>query len=124
MSGFQVLGITDPTSCLTALARQKPDLILMDITMPEVDGYELCKMLRQSRHMRSVPIVMFTGRDGLIDRMRAQLVGANDYITKPVNADKLISKVQRLLQSSQNSSSQTSDRVLEIGMRGAEYSHS
>jgi twitching motility two-component system response regulator PilG len=96
----------------------------MDITMPEVDGYELCKMLRQSRHMRSVPIVMFTGRDGLIDRMRAQLVGANDYITKPVNADKLISKVQRLLQSSQNSSSQTSDRVLEIGMRGAEYSHS
>jgi twitching motility two-component system response regulator PilG len=102
MSGFQVLGITDPTSCLTSLVRQKPALILMDITMPEIDGYELCTMLRQSRHMRNVPIVMFTGRDGLIDRMRAQLAGANDYVTKPVNADKLITKVQRLLQSHKN----------------------
>ncbi len=110
MSGFQVLGITDPTSCLTSLVRQKPALILMDITMPEIDGYELCTMLRQSRHMRNVPIVMFTGRDGLIDRMRAQLAGANDYITKPVNADKLITKVQRLLQSNKTLSNQlTSD---------------
>lgn len=101
MSGFRVLGITDPTSCLTLLVRQKPALILMDITMPEVDGYELCTMLRQSRHIRNVPIVMFTGRDGLIDRMRAQLVGASDYITKPVNTDTLITKVQRLLQNNQ-----------------------
>ena len=101
MSGFRVLGITDPTSCLTLLVRQKPALILMDITMPEIDGYELCTMLRQSRHIRNVPIVMFTGRDGLIDRMRAQLVGANDYITKPVNTDTLITKVQRLLQNNQ-----------------------
>ena len=99
MSGFDVLGITDPSICLTALARQKPALILMDITMPEIDGYELCKMLRQSRHMRNVPIIMFTGKDGLIDRMRAQLVGANDYITKPVNAEKLIAKVQGLIHS-------------------------
>jgi twitching motility two-component system response regulator PilG len=116
MSGFQVLGITDPTTCLTSLVRQKPALILMDITMPEIDGYELCTMLRQSRHMRNVPIVMFTGRDGLIDRMRAQLAGANDYITKPVNADKLIAKVQRLLQNSKTLSNQlTSDIDAKIG---------
>jgi twitching motility two-component system response regulator PilG len=116
MSGFQVLGITDPTSCLTSLVRQKPALILMDITMPEIDGYELCTMLRQSRHMRNVPIVMFTGRDGLIDRMRAQLTGANDYIIKPVNADKLITKVQRLLQNSKSLSNQiTSDIDIKMG---------
>ncbi len=100
MSGFEVLGITEPSTCLTALVRQKPALILMDITMPEIDGYELCKMLRQSRHMRNVPIVMFTGKDGLIDRMRAKLVGANGYITKPVNAEKLIAKVQHLIHTS------------------------
>lgn len=100
-SGFQVLGITEPTSCLTSLIRQKPDLILMDITMPEIDGYELCNMLRQSRHLRNVPIIMFTGRDGIIDRMRAQLVGASDYVTKPVNTNKLITKVQKLIQTNQ-----------------------
>jgi twitching motility two-component system response regulator PilG len=111
MSGFQVLGMTDPTSCLTSLVRQKPALILMDITMPEIDGYELCTMLRQSRHMRNVPIVMFTGRDGIIDRMRAQLAGANDFITKPVNADKLITKVQRLLQNNKSLSNQLSGDI-------------
>jgi twitching motility two-component system response regulator PilG len=105
MSGFRILGITDPASCLSLLVRQKPSLILMDITMPEIDGYELCKMLRQSRHLRNVPIVMFTAREGLIDRMRAQLVGANEYITKPVNAEKLIAKVQRLLENNQNNQS-------------------
>jgi twitching motility two-component system response regulator PilG len=99
--GFQVLGITDPTSCLTSLIRQRPDLILMDITMPEIDGYELCNMLRQSRHLRNVPIIMFTGRDGIIDRMRAQLVGASDYVTKPVNTNILITKVQKLIQTNQ-----------------------
>lgn len=111
MFGFQVLGITDPTSCLTSLVRQKPALILMDITMPEIDGYELCTMLRQSRHMRNVPIVMFTGRDGIIDRMRAQLAGASDYVTKPVNADKLVTKVQRLLQNNKYLSNQLSSDV-------------
>lgn len=111
MFGFQILGITDPTSCLTSLVRQKPALILMDITMPEIDGYELCTMLRQSRHMRNVPIVMFTGRDGIIDRMRAQLAGANDYITKPVNADKLVTKVQRLLQNNKYLSNQLSSDI-------------
>jgi twitching motility two-component system response regulator PilG len=111
MFGFQVLGITDPTSCLTSLVRQKPALILMDITMPEIDGYELCTMLRQSRHMRNVPIVMFTGREGIIDRMRAQLAGASDYVTKPVNADKLVTKVQRLLQNNKYLSNQLSSDV-------------
>jgi twitching motility two-component system response regulator PilG len=111
-SGFQVLGITDPTSCLTSLIRQKPALILMDITMPEIDGYELCNMLRQSRHMRNVPIIMFTGREGIIDRVRAQFVGANDYITKPVNTNKLISKVQQLIQTSQKLTNQQEQESL------------
>jgi len=112
-SGFQVLGITEPTSCLTSLIRQKPDLILMDITMPEIDGYELCNMLRHSRHLRNVPIIMFTGREGIIDRMRAQLVGANDYVTKPVNTDKLITKVKRLIQSSQKNINQQEKESLK-----------
>jgi twitching motility two-component system response regulator PilG len=112
-SGFRVLGITDPTSCLTSLIRQKPALILMDITMPEIDGYELCNMLRQSRQMKSVPIVMFTGRDGIIDRMRAQLVGANDYITKPVNVNTLLTKVQKLIQNDSKTINQINQQSLK-----------
>lgn len=98
MAQYQVLSITDPATSLTTLARNKPALILMDINMPEIDGYELCRMLRQSRHLKDIPIVMFTGRDGIIDRVRAQLAGAVDYITKPVEADILIAKVRELIE--------------------------
>jgi twitching motility two-component system response regulator PilG len=85
----------------------------MDITMPEIDGYELCNMLRQSRQMKSVPIVMFTGRDGIIDRMRAQLVGANDYITKPVNVNTLLTKVQKLIQNDSKTINQINQQSLK-----------
>jgi len=96
-SGYQVLGISDPASSLTTLVRQKPALILMDINMPDIDGYELCRMLRQSRHLRDVPIVMFTGRDGLIDRARSQLSGAVGYLTKPVEVSQLLDTVKKFV---------------------------
>jgi twitching motility two-component system response regulator PilG len=68
----------------------------MDINMPDIDGYELCRMLRQSRQLKDVPIVMLTGRDGLIDRLRAQLVGANSYLTKPFAPEQLTQAVQKV----------------------------
>lgn len=95
-SGYRVLGLTEPTRALTALVRYKPALILMDISMPEIDGYELCQLLRQSSLLGEIPIVMLTGREGLIDRLRARMVGANDYITKPFTPDQLFNVVNKL----------------------------
>ncbi len=99
-SGYRVLGLTEPTRALTALARYKPALILMDISMPEIDGYELCQLLRQSTLLKEIPIVMLTGREGLIDRLRARMVGANDYITKPFTPQQLFTVVNKLASSS------------------------
>ncbi len=96
-SGYQVLGLTEPARAIAALARQKPDLVLMDITMPEVDGYELCRMFRQSDLLKDVPIVMLTGRDGLIDRIRARMVGATDYLTKPFTPQELLTLADRFV---------------------------
>lgn len=93
-AGYEVLSITDPTHALSALARKKPVLILMDITMP-VSGYELSRLLRQSESLADVPIVMLTGRDGVVDRVRARMVGATEYITKPFNPDQLVQKVRQ-----------------------------
>ena len=95
-AGYQVLNITDPTSTLTTLVRQKPSLILMDINMPDINGYELCRLLRRSRKLKKVPIVMLTGRDGIIDKLQAQIVGAVQYLTKPFDPNQLIKVVQRL----------------------------
>ena len=96
-SGFEVLGILEPAKALTQLVRHKPDLILMDINMPGVDGYELCRMLRQSKLLRSIPIVMVTGRDGMIDRLRAKVAGATDYLTKPFRPEELLVLVMQII---------------------------
>ena len=98
MSGYDVLGITEPTQALTALVRQRPALILMDVNMPDIDGYELCSMLRQSRQLREIPIVMLTGRDGILDRLRAKTLGVEYYLTKPFNPERLIESIQKAIE--------------------------
>jgi twitching motility two-component system response regulator PilG len=95
--GYKVLEITEPARALTTLVRQKPALVLLDISMPDISGYELCSMLRQSTLLREIPIVMLTGRDGMIDKIRARMVGATDYITKPFKPEQLLTVAQKLI---------------------------
>lgn len=94
--GYQVISITEPASALSILVRHKPALILLDINMPEIDGYELCQMLNRSRILKEIPVVMLTGREGLVDRLRAKFIGVSEYLTKPFNPNELIEIVQRL----------------------------
>jgi twitching motility two-component system response regulator PilG len=96
--GYRVLSLTDPLRALSSLVHERPALVLMDISMPYVDGYELCRMLRQCSALKQTPIVMLTGRDGLVDRVRARLVGTADYITKPFDAKTLVDVVTNLVQ--------------------------
>ena len=98
-AGYRVLELMEPARVLTMLVRDKPNLILMDISMPDIDGYELCRMLRLSSALKKVPIVMLTGRDGLVDRIRARMVGATNYITKPFQPEQLINTVSELINS-------------------------
>lgn len=91
----------EPARALTMLVRDKPNLVLMDISMPEIDGYELCRMLRLSSALKEVPIVMLTGRDGLVDRIRARMVGATNYVTKPFQPQQLLNVVNELVNSAQ-----------------------
>jgi twitching motility two-component system response regulator PilG len=70
----------------------------MDIEMPKMDGYELCRQARQQEDLRSVPIVMLTGREGIIDRVRAKMAGCTAYLTKPFNPQELLDLVEKLAQ--------------------------
>lgn len=95
---FQVSTVENPMKALSALHRVKPDLILMDITMPGLNGYQLCSLLRKSNpHFETVPIIMVTGNRGLIDRAKAKLAGATDYLTKPFTREGLLEIVQKYL---------------------------
>lgn len=94
--GYKVLSITDPTVALKKLSQHQPTVIFMDINMPDINGYDLCSLLRKSQKFKDIPIVMLTGRDGMIDRVRAKIVGATDYLTKPCDPNKLISLTKAL----------------------------
>ena len=99
LAGYQVLGITQPRHALNILKfnNKRAQLIIMDINMPEQNGFQLCDELRQSGYLKDIPIIMLTGRDGLIDKFKAHLKGIKAFMTKPLDSVKLLSSVQQLL---------------------------
>ena len=94
---FSVFMINDPVRALMQVVRCQPDLVLLDVEMPNLDGYELCSLLRRHPAFKSVPIVMVTGNTGFIDRARAKLVGASGYLTKPFSRSELLKIIFRNL---------------------------
>jgi twitching motility two-component system response regulator PilG len=95
--GYEATSIGNPLKALGLLFQLQPNLILCDITMPELDGYELCVMLRHSTAFRQTPIVMLTGKDGFLDRVKARMVGATDYLTKPFGSSELLALVEKYI---------------------------
>ena len=94
---FSVSLIQDPVKALVQILKIKPDLILLDIGMPNLDGYQLCSLLRNHVLFKLTPIVIVTGKEGFIDRAKARLVGATDYITKPFTQSELLKIAFRYL---------------------------
>ena len=91
--GYRVLSIPEPTTALTALVRYQPILILMDINMPELNGFELCEMLQRSRKLKNIPVVMLTGKEGIMNQLRAKWLGVMHYLKKPFEPQQLIEVV-------------------------------
>ena len=94
---FQVTTVNDPIQASSIIFRLEPDLILLDITMPRINGYKLCTLLRSSLVFAQTPIIMVTGNTGFIDKARAKLVGATDYLTKPFTQEGLIEIIDKYL---------------------------
>ena len=94
---FEVTAIDDPVQAVPIIFRLKPDLILLDITMPRINGYKICGLLRSSDHCNQTPIIMVTGNTGLIDKARAKLAGATDYFTKPFTRQELMLVIEKYL---------------------------
>ena len=95
---YQVILASKAAEALDILSKQKIDLLLLDLTMPDVDGLEFCKTIRQMTKFRDLPIVMVTARDGLIDKMKGQIAGTNKYLTKPFEPEELLEVVNKYIQ--------------------------
>jgi two-component system, chemotaxis family, response regulator PixG len=76
-----------------SIIRHKPDLILLDLNMAGIDGYELCRIIRNNSMFKNTPIIFVTGSKGIVDKVKARLVGASGYLTKPFTRAELLKMV-------------------------------
>ena len=82
---------------MPSLIRNKPDFIFLDLLMPITNGYEVCEQIRKTPRLKDIPVIILTGKDGLVDRMRAKIVGATGFLGKPVNAESVIKMLDKYL---------------------------
>jgi twitching motility two-component system response regulator PilG len=93
--GYRVIAAASGLEALGKLNDGLPSLILLDITMPGMDGYQLCKIINGNQETESIPVVMLTGKDGFFDKVKGRMVGSTDYITKPFDPEALLRAVER-----------------------------
>ncbi|MEB3190767.1 MAG: response regulator [Snowella sp.] len=96
-SNYQFVGINDPLRAIAILLTRKPELIFLDLVMPNANGYEICGQLRRLSIFRNTPIVILTGNDGIVDRVRAKMVGSTDFLGKPVDPDTVLNTIRKYL---------------------------
>jgi DNA-binding response OmpR family regulator len=96
-SGYNVIGAEDGQEALELAAERTPDLMVLDVMMPKLDGYELTRRVRAEAALRSIPVILLTARSQESDIDRGFEVGADDYLKKPFNPDELVARVRAVL---------------------------
>jgi two-component system, chemotaxis family, response regulator PixG len=96
-NGYRSYGVQDPLKIMPSLIRNKPDFIFLDLLMPITNGYEVCEQIRKTPSLKHIPVIILTGKDGLIDRMRSKMVGATGFLGKPVQSEAILKTIDKYL---------------------------
>ncbi len=104
-NGMRFIGIQNPMTIIPTLIEHKPDMIFLDLIMPIASGYEICTQIRRVSIFAKTPVIILTGSDGIFDRVRAKVVGSNEFISKPVNADKIMNTIYKYIYHSETAPS-------------------
>jgi DNA-binding response OmpR family regulator len=95
--GFDVITAQNGEEAIEKARREQPDLIILDVMMPKIDGYEACRILKANPLTKNIPVVLLTAKGRDIDRRLGMEVGATDYIVKPFSPNKLVERIHQLL---------------------------
>ena len=96
--GHEVLLAEDGFDALSKIQDFEPAVIFCDILMPRLDGYQTCAIIKRNEKFSSVPVIMLSSKDGVFDKARGRMAGAEDYLTKPFNKEQLLQAVQHVTQ--------------------------
>lgn len=97
---YRVLVADNAVDALSTIYHEQVSVLLLDISMPGIDGLELCRTVRSIPQFQDLPIVMLTARDGAFDKVQGRLAGATEYLTKPFEAEQLREAIERFIKSS------------------------
>jgi len=95
--GCEVVLAEDGFEAMSKIVENRPDIIFVDITMPRLDGYQSCMLIKKNPLYQSIPVIMLSSKDGLFDKARGRMVGADDYLAKPFTAEGLLSIIRKLV---------------------------
>jgi len=96
-AGYQIVAASNGPQALTLAHRERPNMIILDVMMPEMDGYEVVKSIRQDTTINTIPILMFTAKTGIEDKITGYETGVDDYLTKPIHPAELVAHVKAVL---------------------------
>ena len=88
-AGYSVMLAADGFQALSQVVQWRPDVVLADISMPRLDGYQMCALIKSNADYKDIPVIMLSGKDGLFDEERASLVGSDSHVAKPFNIQAL-----------------------------------
>lgn len=94
-AGYRFLAINDPIKAIASILASKPDIIFLDLVMPNANGYEICASVRKLSFFRNTPIIILTANDGMVERMRTKIVGATDFLSKPIEPDEVLNMISK-----------------------------
>jgi two-component system phosphate regulon response regulator PhoB len=114
-AGYRVTPVRDGRTAIAEAERQRPDLVVLDIMLPDLSGMEVCRSLRRSEKTRAVPILMLTARSDEVDRVVGFEVGADDYVTKPFSPRELVLRVRAILRRRASTPGETDEAILTHG---------
>jgi twitching motility two-component system response regulator PilG len=92
--GCTVVTAEDGFAALAMIVEHKPDIIFVDIMMPRLDGYQVCSLVKNNSQFQHIPVVMLSSKDGLFDKARGRIVGADQYLTKPFGRSELLDAIR------------------------------
>jgi len=113
--GFKSKEFEDGKSLLKALEKTRPDLILLDIMMPGIDGIELTKIIKQEKQYRNIPIIMLTAKTDETDKIVGLEIGADDYVSKPFSPKELIARIKAVLRRYSEEKEEAKSKIIKYG---------
>ncbi len=93
--GYRVVEAADGLEALSRISEERPDLIMLDVILPKMDGYKILSIIKGNREFKDIPVIMLTSKDGFINKMKGKMAGSSAYLTKPFDPDKMIAEIEK-----------------------------